>query len=166
MTLSRNLSHYLGQGASTGYLDEQLELSSVPDWQSQHPDDCSSRIEGSQSLESLDQDVDQVARIIESIPSSAESHHVATVAEEGDGGGRRRKEVSEEEGQELLVKVIGAGHFDEAVLEYMASILSDPTSFETEEELTESLRPLLEEELEEEDAVRVCVEVYLAVTSD
>ena len=43
--LSRSLSHYLGAGATTRYPDAELELSSVPDWQSAAESDYDSVLE-------------------------------------------------------------------------------------------------------------------------
>ena len=37
--LTRNLSHYLGHGASSRYPGAELDLGSVPDWQGLHPED-------------------------------------------------------------------------------------------------------------------------------
>ena len=48
--LSRNLSHYLGAGATTRYPDAELDLTTVPDWQSLHGDDYNALVESKDGL--------------------------------------------------------------------------------------------------------------------
>jgi len=103
----------------------------------------------------------------QSIPATFHSAHlIAAVPQETLVGGKQRKEMSEEECQQLLMGMFGAGRFDDPVMEYMASILSDPTSFETAEDMSDCMGPLLQEELDMEEAEGMCAELYLAVTEE
>ena len=53
--LSRNLSHYLGQGASIRYPGGELELKSVPEWQSRHEEDRLATVEQEEDKELVKQ---------------------------------------------------------------------------------------------------------------
>jgi len=53
--LTRNLSHYLGQGASTRYPGGELELRSIPEWQSRHEKDRLAAVEEEEDKELVKQ---------------------------------------------------------------------------------------------------------------